>query len=467
MKSTAVFLDTGLSAIMGGIHQTRVGREEIGAQLVAACVQQDGCWDVRFLRPNTTNVDLIAEEVRSGPHDALVLFPYTYTKKLADNVARKFKGNVPIIYGGYHAGVGAMSKRVLEEGLADYVVSGRGEEALPRLLRDLAADERPIKAVYRHTQRGELVSLDGNTYPLDGLPWPMRDERLMQNLDVEPLPFLPPPNLVQNPKRCIIIAGSLGCDARCDFCTSWMVAPKSMHRSPKAVVDEMEWLNKTYGSSGAVFHIVNPLFNANREWVMSLCWEMERRGPFPTVCMPDFCLDLEMVQAMKRAGVFMCMMGLEFASTDVRTDRGKRVGNPRIAYELCHEVGIIARAFFMLGRLRMSRADLEAEVQALNGLPFRTDQLRINFEVPFPGSVTASRCSPADVVADELAMTTEHVVYRTSLSEEEWQEARRTITLNYHFSDQQERHYEKKIKKHPELEFPIRDFLDRLKRGNH
>lgn len=458
MKPTAVFLDTGQSAIKGQTRiGTRIGREEVGAQLVAACVQQNG-WDILFLRPDTADAESITKAIREGPCDVLVLFPYTYTKKLADDVARRFKGRVPIIYGGYHAGIGVMSKQVIEEGLADYVVNGRGDSALPKLLKDLEAGTA-TKRIYRSTQSGPVSP--AQKYPLDVLPWPFRDARLMQRLDIEPLPFSPPPELVQNPQRCITVAGSLGCDARCDFCTSWMVASRAMHRSPKTVVDEMEWLTKSYGTDGIVFHMANPLFNADREWVMMLCQEMEQRGPFPAICLPDFCLDREMVKAMKRAGIFMAMMGLEFASTEVRTERGKRAGDPCVAYELCHQEGIITRAFFMLGRLGMSRSGLEAEVRALNALPFRADQLRINFEVPFPGSLTASRLAPGDVIADQQAMTTEQVVYRTELSEEEWQEARRKILFDYHFSERQKRHYDEKCRKHPELEMPINDFLDR------
>ncbi|NTW15659.1 MAG: radical SAM protein [Candidatus Moranbacteria bacterium] len=459
MKKVAVFLDTGLTQIAGGTHQSRIGREEIGALLVAACVERDAGWEVRYIRPNTQDVDQIEREIGNGRCDALVLFPYTCTKWLADAVAKRFKRQVPIIYGGYHAGIGTMSELTRAEGLADFVIAGRGDEALPRLLQDLA-DGTAENAVYRNKSRAQTSSDD--PYPLDALPWPKRDETLMQDLRVEPLPFLPPQNLVRDPKHCIIVAGSLGCDGRCNFCTSWMISPRSLHRSPKAVVDEMVWLNETYGSGGAVFHIINPLFNADRNWVMSLCDEMARRGPFPTVCMPDFRLDEEMVRAMKQAGIYLCMMGLEFADSKTRNRRGKRVGDPETAYGLCDEAGIITRAFFMLGRLGMTEYDLEAEILALERLPFRADQLRINFETPFPGSVTAKHCRPGDIILAEQLMTTEHPAFRTDLSEAEWQEARERIVRDYHRSERQRQHYERKIRNHPELEFPIRDFLSRL-----
>lgn len=458
MNSTGVFLDTGLSSVLGGANQSRVGREEIGAQLLAACVEQMAGWNVRFLRPDSIHPNEIADAVRAGPCDALVLFPYTYTKWLADKVAQRFKGEVPIIYGGYHVGVGLSARQVMNEGVADYVVAGRGETALPELLKSLetgAAKPRVLRG-------GISRALLDQAYPLDRFPWPIRRPELMQDLAREPLPFMPPRCLVDNPRRCVLIAGSIGCNARCDFCSSWMLSPTVLHRSPQNIVDEMIWLQERFGP-GLVYHIVNPLFNADRSWVMALCKEMERRGPFPTVCMPDFALDHEMVRAMKRAGVFMVMMGLEFASTEVRTTRGKRPADPVAAYNLCAREGIITRAFLMLGRLGMTHNQLDDEIEQLNNLPFRADQLRINFEVPFPGTLVAHRVSDDDIVTDQSRWTTEEPVYRTELNQEEWQKVRKKITYAYHFSDRQMVHYGRQIDRFPELEPIYRDFLQRLK----
>ena len=210
-----------------------------------------------------------------------------------------------------------------------------------------------------------------------------------------------------------------------------------------------------------MYHIVNPLFNADRNWVLALCAEMERRGPFPTVCMPDFCLDREMVAAMKRAGIFMAMMGLEFADSRLRVLRGKRVGDPASAFTLCAEYGIISRAFLMLGRLGMTWTDVREEMVALERLPFRADQLRINFEVPFPGTKIWHGISPEDVVTDESRWTTEDVVYRTGLTNEEWQDVRDEIMYRYHFGSRQQEHYERQVSRFPELGPVYDDFLGR------
>src|SRR3989338_8649128 len=107
MSKTAVFVDTALWGGNSVGPPSRIGREEVGAQLVASCCKKSSGWDIRFLRPNA-DTETICRQVTEGPADALILFPYTYTKWLADEVAKKFKRKIPVIYGGYHAGVGDM-----------------------------------------------------------------------------------------------------------------------------------------------------------------------------------------------------------------------------------------------------------------------------------------------------------------------------------------------------------------------
>lgn len=453
---TIVFVDTDLSVVTDRSGQTRIGREEIGAQLVAACVEQFAGWSVRYVRQDTAKVDQILSAVNAGNCDAVALFPYSYTKSLADRVAENFKGKVPIIYGGYHAGVGVMAKVVFEEGRADFVVKGRGERALPQLLNDISAGCAKRGVV----QAGELSGCQ-SPYPLDDLPWPLRFEEFMAKFTKNEILFAPPETLIKNPTKRVTIAGSFGCEGRCDYCSSWIMSPHALHRSPSNIVDEMCALDKKFGP-GLVFVIANPLFNADRNWVMELCRQMEKRGPFPALCLPDFNLDREMVFAMKRAGIFMAMMGLEFARTDVRTERGKRPGNPELAYKLCDEAGILTRAYFMIGGLDMTATDVKAEKQALESLPFRADQLRVSFEVPFPGTVTANRLDPGDTITGYDDYTTDKVVYRTGMSQEQWDQARHEIVSEYHSADQQKRHYVDKIRRHPELEKSILGFLDRI-----
>lgn len=455
---TVVFLDTYLLSASRG-YRTRVGREEIGGQLVAACCQERADWEVRYLRPNTDRPDAAYNLVSQGPCDALVLFPYTYTKWLADEIAKLFKGKLPVIYGGYHSGVNIQnSRKVFLEGLADYVIAGRGDDVLPWLLKELT-----IRKVAPGALPGQCPTPSGE-YPLDDLPWPIRDEGLMQDLTKDPISCMPPKNLEANPRRLVIIAGSMGCSARCDFCSSWMISPKPLHRSPKNIVDEMVWLKQCFGS-GLVYHFANPLFNADRNWVMELCTEMEKRGPFPSICMADFCLDREMVRAMKKAGIFLAMMGLEFTDNELRTRRGKRSGDPALAYNLCSQEGIITRAFYMLGRLGMTGEELALETERLLSLPFHPDELRIDFEVPFPGTKVASKLAPDDIVTEQPHWTTEEVVYRTELTREKWQIIRRKIIQDFHFSQNQQEHYARQAAKFPELRGVYGAFLERVEKA--
>lgn len=448
---TVVFLDTHLSTACRG-YPLRIGREEIGAQLVAACCQEAG-FKVRYLKPNTTQLKAISSLVNDGDCDILVLFPYAYTKWLADKIARLFKGQVPIIYGGYQTGMDEQNaQKLLDEGAADYVVWGRGDSALPQLLSALA-NRKAEKGVWR-----QEPIISSSKYPLDNLPWPMRNPEWMQNLITDPITFHPPKTLEPNPQKLVIVAGAIGCKGRCDFCISHKISPLPLHRSPENIVKEMISLQKEYGP-GLVFFFSNPLFNADSEWVMKLCSEMANKGPFPSIVMTDFCLDSKMVQAMKNGGIYLNMMGLEFANDKLRVKRGKRACDPSIAYRLCSEAGILTRAFYMLGRLGMTRQDLQEETKAIMSLPFYADELRINFEVPFSGTKIAATLKPNDLIIDPAHWTTEEPVYRTELTSEEWQDIRQQMIYHYHFRPAQKEHYERQSAKFPALETTYETFL--------
>lgn len=452
---TVVFLDTYLSTACKG-YPLRIGREEIGAQLVAACCQKMTDWELRYLRPNSSDPKIIENAITDGACDGLVLFPYTYTKWLADETAKLFKGKMPIIYGGYHTGITEITaQEAFSEGLADYVILGRGDKTLPRLLNDLSKG-KVNRGILRETN-----DISFKKYPLDDLPWPIRDKKLMQDLVADPISFKPPKSLEPNPKKLVIIAGSIGCKGRCDFCVAHKICPVPLHRSPMSIVKEMIWLKKEYGP-GLVFFFANPLFNADRDWVITICAEMEKQGPFPSIIFSDFCLDKKMAEAFKRAGVFLVLMGLEFADDKMRTRRGKRAGDPANAFNLCAEKGLITRAFYMLGRLGMTQTDLDEEIKNVLSLPYHPDELRIDFEVPFPGTKRAEQITADDIVLEQRHWTTEQPVYRTGLTAEEWQKTRRQIIHDFHFGPRQQEYYERQMTKFPELENPYKDFLKKV-----
>ncbi len=448
-----MFLDTGLSDVVSGKCQSRIGREDLGAQWVAACCGEIG-WKVRYLRPDSRDPEIAAQKVEEDACDVLVLFPYSYTKWLADEIAVRFKDRIPIVYGGCDASFRA--DEILEEGLADYVISGRGERTLPNLLRVLKSTKLPRQVIFSACASNNL-----SNYPLDAFPWPMRQVELMQDLTQEPLPFMPPANLEPNPRRAVVIFGSIGCKARCDYCNSWKIAPKPLYRSPQNVVAEMICLRKEYGP--LVYFFADPLFNANRKWALELLGTMEVNGPFPSLVMCDFRINHELVLAMKKAGVYKVMMGLEFVNSALRRERGKRIGDPQAAFELCYDAGLISQAFYMTGRLDMTREDFLQEQRAIESLPYRFGRWRMNFETPFPGTGIRDTLEPGDIIAPESHWTTEEIVYRTGCSPEEWQELRRQANASYHLGPEQAAYYEHQARMYPELGQVYADFLEKLR----
>ncbi len=470
-----VFVDTSLSISHSAFGNTsRIGTEEGGALLVAAACEELG-WKVRYVRPQSDDADAYVREIRADTHGVLVFFPYTYRAAFAEQIARRFKGVVPIIFAGYDAGIGAAAKRAVARDAADYVIQGRGDTSLPWLLdmldKGLVSFPPRMDQTISTCAGASRISLasrivthherQSGEYALDRLPWMKRDDRLIQRVRDIPLPFMPPRTLGPVPERCVIIAGSLGCDARCDFCSSWMISSRALRRSPKNIVDEMAALREHLGATAYMF--VDPLFNADRQWVIDLCSEMARRGPFPSVAMPDFRLDLEMVTAMKRAGFFMVMMGIEVPTDRERLAMGKRAGDVVRAFELCSEVGIITRALCMTARLGMSRDDFVHEGAAYEALfagDVQPDHWRFSFEVPFPGTPLAETIKPTDIAEEDRSRWyLEHPVLRTGMSAEVWHALRHRRIEHLHRRKKQRLHYDRQMRRFPELRDSYESFF--------
>lgn len=427
-----------------------VGRENLGGQLVAACVEQAG-HEVQYLALGAElGAEEIAREAIEAGGDVTVFFPYTFTADVTARAAKLVRKNCTVVMGGYHFGMSQFhAEEALAEGFADYVIMGRGDSALPELLEKLPSPP-PIVS-------GEA------TAPFAELPRPIRRFDLAQDLSVNPLPFHPA-HVVPNPTHLYVVAGAIGCSGRCDFCLSHKICNRPLHREPSDVVDEMAAIaamNKKCGGGDVAFHFANPLFNASHEWVLELCRLMAKYGPFASVAMPDARgIDEEMVGAMKSAGFFLSMLGMEFVSDSVREGRGKRPGSMENAFRLFQEAGILTRAFYMIGRLGMTAADLEQEIRAIESLPFRADQLRPSFETPFPGTECWDNLNPGDVSQVDFShWTIEEPVYQTPHSSAEWLRMRDSMIHRYHRSDAQVSHYDRMVTNHPELEGPIEGFL--------
>jgi radical SAM superfamily enzyme YgiQ (UPF0313 family) len=231
--------------------------------------------------------------------------------------------------------------------LADHVLLGEPELALPCLCRRLAAGDRGLP------QCIEAATLDPARHTPDGL---------ISDLDALPLPMW---DWVTTERYShLSILSSRGCSVGCAWCP-YVVAQGSAYRScsPERTVAEVRELVTRYGARRILFR--DPAMAHERERLERIChliithkalrpgkalvWECESS---PTH------FDAALVRLMSLAGCQAIKVGLETTGTEVLAGQ-HRIGHAQdtTAYlaqvadlaRVCAEVGMALRLFVMVG----------------------------------------------------------------------------------------------------------------------
>ena len=149
----------------------------------------------------------------------------------------------------------------------------------------------------------------------------------------------------------ISMTTSRGCPFKCIFCVGRkMVGANVRYRNPRAVVDEMAYLNTLN------FHQINladDLFTANKKHCLGVCNEILDRnlkiawtsfGRVDTVSM-------KVLTKMKEAGCKAISFGVESANAEILKTIRKGITTEQVisAVKMCQEAGIMAHISFILG----------------------------------------------------------------------------------------------------------------------
>ncbi len=213
------------------------------------------------------------------------------------------------------------------DGAADFTVSGEVENLAPALARG----EIPPGAVSA-----------GFVESLDDLPFPRWDQFNIRRFKYQ---------VITNDGITLPMLGSRGCPYTCNYCP-YLVNSRYRVRTPENIVEEIEYLVRTYGAKGITFRDPNLTFNKERAQSfaelllrkgLSIRWGMEARTDR---------LDPELVTLLHRSGLRSVETGVESASES--TLRGNlRKAIPKThqerVIEHCHRLGIRVIANYTLG----------------------------------------------------------------------------------------------------------------------
>ncbi|HYK35152.1 B12-binding domain-containing radical SAM protein [Alloacidobacterium sp.] len=256
---------------------------------------------------------------------------------------------------------GAYALEYLQAG-ADFVVFGEGEVTMEELLQAVRAGETDFLKI------AGLAFLDNagqmrQTAPraqianLDQQPWPAREAIDIQRY-VETW-------RTHHGTGSVNFITARGCPYRCNWCSHQVFGQSHRRRDPVLVVDEVEWLLRTYSPDMA--WVSDDVFTINHAWMRTYASEMRRRDlhiPFECISRADR-LSAEMLDILAELGCFRVWIGSESGSQRIldAMERGVKIEQVQNAVRMSRERGIQSGMFLMWGYEGEDLADIEATIR--------------------------------------------------------------------------------------------------------
>jgi radical SAM superfamily enzyme YgiQ (UPF0313 family) len=264
----------------------------------------------------------------------------------------------------------------------DVVVRKEGENTFLELIQRLESNEsfndilgitcRDGEGFIRNPDRPYIEDLDSLPFPAHHL-WPL--DRLKKYGDV----MFP-------------LMTSRGCVYWCEFCSAVrMFGRRYRMRSAKNVVDEMEYLHKTYGSSTFTFY--DDAFTVDQARVEEICKELHDRNlklTWDCGTRVDM-VNKELLQKMKDAGCIAVWFGVEAGSQLVLDKMGKgfTARLTKNAFKMAQDIGLMTIAsvvFGFPGETKETAMETIKFIQEIN-----PDDVGFYIATPYPGTPMAEQ----------------------------------------------------------------------------
>jgi anaerobic magnesium-protoporphyrin IX monomethyl ester cyclase len=352
----------------------------LGIGYLAAVLEKNG-YDVNVIDCQALKLTLneVENELRKRQPDVVGLTSTTLTYKSAIkiiNIAKKTLPNCLTVIGGPH--VTFWDEEALQECPSlDVVVRREGENTL-------------LELVQRLDESKSYYDITGTTCRKDGKTVKNPDRSYIENLDDLPFPavhLFPTEHFNKYGNIIFPVMTSRGCVYWCDFCTAVrMFGRKYRMRSPKKVVDELEFLYKKYGEKQYTFY--DDAFTVNQARTEEICDEILRRGlkiKWDCETRVDM-VSKDLLLKMKKAGCIAVWYGVEAGSEKVRNAMGKGISTQQTlnAFKWTKEAGLIAVASIILGFPGETKETAWESVKLLQRI--NPDEIGIYIATPYPGT---------------------------------------------------------------------------------
>ncbi|MDX2246935.1 MAG: radical SAM protein [Bacteroidia bacterium] len=270
------------------------------------------------------------------------------------------------------------------ENQADFLVIGEGEMTTWELLQALesGAEEKihGVQGLAFRDAGGKVVFTEERTKvrDIDVLPLPNRKKiDLQKYLDTW---------RNHHGKNTLSVSTMRGCPYTCKWCSRAVYGLSYRRRSPRLVVEELLYLQKTWQPDSIWF--VDDVFTVSHKWLTDFRDAVLAHNlhlPYECITRADR-MNEAVIQLLKESGCFRVWIGAESGSQKVidQMDRRVDVNQVREMIVLARKYGIEAGTFIMLGYPGETEADIEETIHHLKTA--NPDHFTITIAYPIKGT---------------------------------------------------------------------------------
>ncbi len=353
----------------------------IGIAYIAAVLEKNG-YEVTVIDcpPLNMTYEDLKREIACFAPDIVGITSVTVTFSSAVQAARVIKEACPqvlIVTGGPHVTV--LDEQILNEHPEiDVVVRGEGEQTMLELAELVSISN--LK---------NLQQVDGITFRKNSSIVRTKDRDFIQNLDELPHPaykYFPLNKYRLFGKLILPIITSRGCSFNCSFCLAPRMTGKRFRpRSPKNVVDELEWLKNEHKPDAFTFH--DETFTYDKKRVLAICEEIQNRN----IGLPWDCstrvdqISIEVLAKMRDSNCQLVSYGVESGSQKILNamKKGTTVEQNERAIKWAKEAGLSVTISVIIGYPGETRDTLEQTLDFIRRT--EPDDVHMSLATPYPG----------------------------------------------------------------------------------
>lgn len=325
-------------------------------------------------------LNMIGEEVRGYLRDfkpgivGITAMTPTIVGALETARIAREEGAVTVLGG---AQMSIYPKETLSYPFVDYGVNGEGEHVMSELANALEnkTDVGSIEGLIYKKDDDVCVNDPAIIDDLDALPFPAYDLLPMEKYDSI---------IGLHPVSTMI--STRGCPCKCHFCFKRPADRNFRCRSPKSVVDEMEYLTEKYALREIMFY--DDVMTLRRSHVVGICEEILSRNlkikwETPTRINE---VDKELLELMYRAGCIRLRYGIESGNEDILKLMNKNIdlAQARQVFEMTRDIGIEVFAYFMIGYAHDTESSVQETIDI--ALDLNPDLVMFTVVTPLPGT---------------------------------------------------------------------------------